>query len=311
MRCRNRFPLRLAACRKVLRGRRAVALLWSAFAVSPAEAAVNDVFPADYVAAPAQSSSVALYLYDRRLAGPYADGRRLLEGGGDSQVAALRVVHTVDVKGVKVAPMAVLSWGNIEFSPPPLNRLAAEASAFGDLRLGATSWLIDRPDERHWLGLTAIAILPTGTYHTGQPVNIMAENRYRLVIGGGWIHPLLGRDVLLEVSPEAAWYGRNGSYLGNHELTQSPTAALTTYLRYRPWPALHLHAGWQGNWGGQTRIDGVDQHNAPNNRRLMAGMTVIAGEGTQLIVRYASDTHIDNGFRQKSEFSLRIYRNFR
>lgn len=142
------------------------------------------------------------------------------------------------------------------------------------------------------------------SHHATQALNL-GENRYRFVLSAGWVHSLFVRDLLLEVSPEIAWYGDNDRYLGSRRLAQESSQALTTYLRYRitlPW---QVHLGWQGNWDGSTRIDGVDQDNAAKNQRWLAGVTWNADARNQLILRWAQDYQIDNGFKLDREIALR------
>lgn len=270
-----------------------------------ASAAVNDVFPADYVSLPTGTTTAAIYLFDRHAGVPYQQGRKAFAGSFDNQVSAVRVTQVMDVAGIKISPLAVLSWSRLDFSPPALRTaLAPESSGFGDLRLGATTWLIDDAPAGHFLGFSGILNIPTGTYHPGQAVNI-GENRYKFVLGGGWIHPLIARDLLFEISPEVAWYGDNERYLGNRRLAQSTSYALTTYLRYRitlPW---QLHVGWQGNWGGRTHLDGIEQNNEAANQRWMAGVTWNANRNHQVILRWAQDYKIENGFKLDREVALR------
>lgn len=270
-----------------------------------AGAAVNDVFPADFVSLPTGTTTAALYAFERNSSGPYRAGKKTLNGSFDNQVAALRLTQVMDIAGIKVSPLAVLSWSHLDFTPAALQRaLAPEAEGYGDLRLGSTAWLLDDAQAGHFLGLSGILSLPTGTYHVAQPVNV-GENRYRFTLSAGWVHPLVVRDLLFEISPEIAWYGDNRRYLGNHRLAQDCSYALTGYLRYRvtlPW---QIHVGWQGNWGGSTRIDGIEQNNAPSNQRWMAGVTWNADRYNQLILRLGQDFKADNGFKLDREVALR------
>ncbi len=64
--------------------------------------------------------------------------------------------------------------------------------------------------------------------------------------------------------------------------------------------------GAQGNDGGATRINGVDQSNAPDNPRVMLGTTFNSDNRKhQWIVRLARDTDIQNGFKTDSELLVR------
>lgn len=273
-------------------------------------AAVNDIFPADYAASPTGTTTVALYAFDRKASGPYRGGRELLDARLDTRTWALRVTHAMQFGDTKVSPLAVLSGARLSLTPEALATvLAPEPDGYGDLRVGATVWLVDRPQERHWLGVTGVVIAPTGSYHAGQSINV-GENRWRFVLTGGWIHPLFSPNLLLELSPEIVRYGDNQRYLGNGTLAQDTSYALTGYLRHRITPSFHGHLGWQDNRGGGTRIDGAAQDNEPGNRRFLAGFTWISPEMGQVIFRYARDTRIDNGFKLDREIALRWMKGF-
>ena len=85
---------------------------------------------------------------------------------------------------------------------------------------------------------------------------------------------------------------------------------MTGYLRWRVSPAWHVHVGGQVNRGGETRINGVDQRNPANNDRVMAGMSWLLPEQQQIVLRFARDMALDNGFRTDREILLRYQKGF-
>jgi hypothetical protein len=270
-----------------------------------ANAAVNDVFPGDYAALAVGDIGVAAYAYDRKAGGPFRNGNRTADNHLDSQVFALRFTRTFDVGGTKVSPVLVLSSARASIAPAALAQaLAPERDGVGDLRLGATAWLIDDLVSGHWLGISGMVIGPTGTYHPAQPLNV-GENRWRYILSGGWVRSVISRDLLFELSPEFVRYGDNDEYLTTRTRSQKSTLAWTGYLRYRFTPALHGHLGWQENRGGVTSVNGVSQNDVANNTRAMAGATLFLPDGHQLILRVAKELKIDNGYRQDKELALR------
>jgi hypothetical protein len=74
--------------------------------------------------------------------------------------------------------------------------------------------------------------------------------------------------------------------------------------------AWHAHVGGQVNRGGETRINGVGQRNPANNERVMAGMSWFLPDKQQIILHFARDTAIDNGFRTGREILLRYQKGF-
>lgn len=276
--------------------------------LTPLHAAVNDIFPGDYYPAATGTTTATVYAYDRSASGPYAQGRKQLDGKVDSQIMALRLTRAYSVGGLTVSPIVVLSWLNGEVSPPPLaTALGRNASGMGDLRLGATVWPINDRERAQYLGLTAILMVPTGEYKRTQMLNA-GENRWKLVLGGGWQQDITPQ-FLVELSPEVAFYGDNDDYVGKR-LEQSVSYALSGYLRYRVTPGWHVFLGAQRNQGGATRINGVAQNNPAENTRRTAGMSWFLPEKQQVILRFGQDTSIANGFRTDQEVALRYQKSF-
>ncbi len=281
-------------------------LLCAVWLAWPARAAVNDILPADYF--PPAASSLALYAYDRNLDGPYANGEPLLDGKIDSQALALRAVWATEWQGYRVAPVVLLPWVRSEAAAPLDAILGRRAEGMGDARIGVTIWPLADKERARYLGVTGMAILPTGDYDSRQVLN-SGENRWRFVLVGGFQQEI-ARDLLAEVIPEIAWYGENDDYRNGRRLQQDSSRALTAYLRYRLTPAWHVHVGGQINRGGATRIDGIDQHNPPDNTRTMLGVTWIGPAGQQAILRFGKDTEIENGFRTRREILLRFSQSY-
>ncbi|MDP1524481.1 MAG: transporter [Rhodocyclaceae bacterium] len=285
---------------------RLISLLLPALA---SHAAVNDVMPGDYFPLQPGQTTLTVYAYDREFQGPYASGRQTFDGRIDSTVLALRAARGFRVGDTTVAGVAVLPWSDSRVSPAPLaTALGAQAKGLSDLRLGLTAWLINDKATANYLGISGMLIAPTGDYDGRQVLNA-GENRWRYVVSAGWQKDITPR-FLVELSPEIAFYGDNKDYAGKRRLEQRTSYAITGYLRWRVTPAWHVHVGGQLNRGGETRINGVDQRNPANNERVMAGMSWFLPEQQQVILRFARDTEIDNGFRTGREILLRYQKGF-
>lgn len=269
-------------------------------------AAVNDIFPGDYF--PPSSSSLAVYAYNRSSEGPYRNGSKLADGRMETQILALRAVHASWIGNMPLASVAVLPWASVGVSPAPLSALLGSPAGTGDIRLGAVVWPFSDQANNEHVGLNAMVILPTGQYDSSRILNI-GENRWRLVLGGGW-QKALTYNLIMELAPEFAWYGDNDNYSGGKYLEQQSSFALTTYLRYRITPIWHVFLGGQLNEGGSTRIDGVGQSNPPDNRRTTIGVSWFGASGQQWVLRGARDSHIENGFKTSEEITVRYTQNF-
>lgn len=272
-------------------------------------AAVNDVLPGDYFPLLPGQTTLAVYAFDRELHGPYVAGNKLLDGEIDSEVLAVRAARFFPIGQTTLAGVAVMPWSNSLVAPAPLAAaMGRQAKGLGDLRVGLTAWLINDKATANYLGVSGMLIAPTGDYDARQVLNA-GENRWRYVLSAGWQKDISPK-FLIELSPEIAWYGDNDDYVGNRKLEQRTSYALTSYLRWRVSTAWHVHLGGQVNRGGATRINGIDQRNPANNDRLMAGMSFFLPEQQQLILRFARDSDIDNGFLTGREILLRYQKGF-
>ena len=275
-----------------------------------ANAAVNDVLPADFFPLANGATTLAVYAYDREMSGPYSRGNKLLNGELSSQIVALRVGHFIEVDGMPVSLVTVLPWSKNAVSPATLARaLGDEARGLGDLRFGATGWLLANRESGEYLGITGLLFIPSGDYDNRQVLNT-GENRYKLTLNGGWIKPL-GNGFIFELLPEVAWFGDNSDYIGSRTLAQKTAYAVSSYLRYRASQNWQFHLGGQVNRGGEARINAVDQNNAPDNSRLMLGTTYLTDDKShQWVVRVARDVEIKSGFKTDSEIMLRYLKMF-
>lgn len=270
-----------------------------------AGAALNDVFPADFVALPEGRGTTTFYLFDRRQDGPWAKDQQVGELSVDSAIGAVRFNRFYRLGGWKVSPILVVSGVGMAFSgrsvPPGVSR---ERSGLADLRVGGTVWLIDAPESRHYLGLNLMTVWPSGRYQGSEIAN-PGENRRRHSLMLGWVKGL-GDDLTLDLTPELAWYGDNDDgYPGNVRVTQRRTASLTAYLRYRFSADWQGFIGWQANEGGETRVNGADQHNPIHGRREFIGGRYVVDKDHSLNLRLAHDRSVANGLRTAREVALR------
>ncbi len=277
--------------------------------LNAATAATNDVYPGDYFPSEPGDKIVSLYVYDRTSVGPYAKGTKQANGTLTGQIIAMRGVNTFELAGMTAASVVALTWADLAAKPVTLaNAIGSNATGFGDLRLGLTVWPIKDRQNANYLGLSAMVIAPTGSYDGGQLLNY-AENRWRLVLSGGWQRDITPK-VLFELSPELTLYANNDDYAGNNTLEQDPALALTGYLRWRVTPAFHPHIGGQLNWGGEAKINGVTLDNPPENTRINLGATWFLPDKQQLILRLATEVKVENGFRTDREIALRYQKSF-
>jgi hypothetical protein len=286
--------------------------MWIWVASATASAAVNDIYPTDFVALPNGSLNITLYTAHQKITGRYLNGT-LRETGeisaNQTVLRASKVFSVGDNEQYAWAPVAVLSYADINTNPAMDKILAKDISGVGDLRVGNAFWFhIDRTNRTYGL-ISLFVSFPTADYKASRTLNI-AENRMRYVLSAGWMQPIGGK-WLIDISPEVAVYGEDNRYYpGTRVRTQDTSYALTSYLRYRQSDALQFYGGAQLNRGGATQVGGVEITGAPNNTRMYLGGLFFAAPKQQWQLRYSRDVKIDNGLRSAGEVSLRYLVSF-
>jgi hypothetical protein len=223
----------------------------------------------------------------------------------------LRVSRTIAVgenQQYAWAPVAVLSYTDLNTNTALAAIRASDISGMGDLRVGNAFWFhIDRPNRTYGL-ISLFASFPTGDYNTSRTLNV-AENRMRYIVSAGWMQPIGGK-WLIDISPEIAVYGEDDRYMGTYVRTQDTSYALTTYLRYRQSDVWQFYGGAQINRGGAVQVGGTELTGAPNNTRMYLGSMLFTSPKQQWQLRYSRDVQIDNGMRSEGEISLRYLVSF-
>ena len=276
-----------------------------------ASEAVKDIYPTDFIALPNGSVNVTIYSTHQKVRGPYTDGVRTVAGEASINQFALRASRVFAVGSNQQyawAPVAVLTYADVNTNTALDTRRASDISGIGDLRLGNAFWFhIDRQNRTY--GLVSLFVsLPTADYNTSRTLNV-AENRMRYVLSAGWMQPIGGK-WLIDISPEVAVYGEDDRYLGTRIRTQDTSYALTTYLRYRQSDVWQFYGGAQINRGGATQVGGTEITGAPNNTRMYVGSMLFTSPKQQWQLRYSRDVQIDNGLRSEGEISLRYLVSF-
>lgn len=280
-------------------------LVWAA----TAQAALNDIFPADFVAPAEGKTAVATYLYDTDLNGTWNKGIHQGNLTVNQQAAALRISHVYQVGDTKIAPVTVMSGGSVDATGTLPKTVSRHASGYGDLRLGVSTWAIDDVEHRHYLGINLMTTWPTGRYDSNELLNT-GENRHHVGLTVGWIKGL-GNRWTMELFPEIAWHGPiDRRYPGASRLEQSRTESLTGYLRYRITPELDGFVGFQANEGGETSVNGVAQHNPIHSRREYVGSTWTLDKANRLNFRYGRDESVYTGLKVSQELAARWLRIF-
>jgi hypothetical protein len=286
--------------------------LYFLFLVSTASfCAVNDVVPTDYVATKPNSTYLTVYSYSKLMDGPYAKKQKLTADSVSSNIAVLRITHSVIINNYMVSPMVIIPYAVSNSHGQTLpSAIGKTADGFADLRFGATTWVKNDDANKEYIGITTTVAIPSGKYDKKQSLNV-GEDRYKAILSAGYVKRVINNDTgefFVEISPEIAYYWASKDQYAR-TVVQKPTYALTEYIRYRPQPSYSVFIGAQQNFGGETLVNGTPQDNEPKAQKLMVGGALFVFD-TQLMLRYGRDVSIQSGFRTKDEFLLRIQKRF-
>ena len=308
------------------------------------QAAQLDLMPDDYVVKP-DATQVTVNYIQRRQVGAYVNGNLpntsvrispflppvpLAKTVIDSQVASIRLSKFMELGEYTIAPVLVASYRDIDNTSASYSSLVnmqkilgeGAKGVHGDIGVGGTIWLINKPEDHEFLGVTAFMTLPTGDYDARKNINL-SENRWRFVLSGGWVKPL-GDKWVSEFSPEIAWYGENREFRdytqtkyllntslkGTDDLSQEKSYALTETLRYKLMHNFHIFGMAQINRGGKTYINNIKFGGAAENTRMAVGALYYTESGNQWMLRYQKDTEIENGLRLADELTVRYMHYF-
>lgn len=288
-------------------GARTVALLLSGLLFCGQSARALDIEPGTYTAqAPGTNALGLFYVHSERDA-RYAKGSKLPGSPsltGDSVQA--KYLHYLRAGELDVAPGFILACGRSQAG----GSLAAlgEARGCADPIVGGIVWLDNRPDEKRYLGLTPYLSVPVGQYDRSRALNL-GENRWKGGINGGLGLPLGGR-ALLELVGDLQWFAANDRYLGARRLEQAPLANIQLHLRYPLGPATRLTASYLHDWGGETSINGIAQHDSKHQGRFRLGLGHFLNSRELLQLDVGADTRVENGYRESGRVVMRYVLRF-
>jgi hypothetical protein len=270
-----------------------------------AVAAVNDIFPTDYISLPSGTYSVALYRYAKQITGPYSNKSKQTNDHVDTSIDFLKASTFMDTLGYRSSVTLSGGYATQEARGKMLSSLG-NASGMADARLSYTIWpiAISGSDQ---VAITATVSAPTGKYDANKQLNT-GENKYKYIFNAGWVKPITN-GVAVDSILEYAKHGANNDYYGaakNQKLEQDDSFALTSYLRYRPIKQVETYLGYQINRGGATKLNDIKQHNAPNSQKQMAGVAWTFISKNTFSIRYGRENVIENGFRINNEVAVRL-----
>ena len=267
-----------------------------------------DVDAGDYTALPAGTNLAMVYYQTASRDELYSGGDKV---AGDysfaSDVGILRGVHFMDIGGYIVDPQFLLPFGNLEAGKD----IAAfgDESGVGDLILAATVWLVNKPKDKTYFGITPFIYLPTGTYDNNEALNL-GENRYKFVLQAGYITPLTD-DITFDLLADVTMYGENDEFGATKETMKQETSfQLQAYLRYNINPVWDFRVGLSQTFGGETEVNGTKNNDEAEVTKISVGSAYFVTPSIQLIASFGRDLSVENSFSEDNRLNLRVLKVF-
>ena len=270
----------------------------------PAQAALNDIYPGDYAAAPAGTNALALYGYDRVLKGSYSQGI--------NQNTLKREANTLVVLGARyfdihsMRSMVSASVGKTKQKSFDLTGATAspqEISGKTDAKFSFGFWPVLVSDQ-YSLAVNLAHVLPTGDYSPEASQNI-GQNRARTALSFGWWHRL-NTALVAEATVELARYSTNTSYQSaTGTQSQGNTEALTLFLSYKSRGVVTPYAGYQWNWGGSYSTNGQPYGPPDRFSRSYLGIKISTTKNSGLHIRLSRDENKYSGMKLNQELAVK------
>lgn len=277
------------------------------FAISGNARAI-DVDAGDSTPMPAGTDLGLLYYQHVERREFYKDGHKQPGNARlDSDIGILRAVHFMKLGQFTIDPQVLLPFG--QFKGKDDSSGLGEADGIGDLILTSTIWVVEQPQHRTYLGITPFLYVPTGNYDRNDPLNL-GENRWKTALMAGFIQGL-GDRWWFDLYSDVTWFGRNDdATAAGLTLRQCNLYQTQAFIRFNLTPILDLRAGYSESWGGDTRLDGVSQHDRIETNKYTFGAAWFPVPTTQIILNYGRDLSVENGFKENDRINLRLMQVF-
>ena len=145
---------------------------------------------------------------------------------------------------------------------------------------------------------------PLGSYDPASPVNVGA-NRWAFA-------PLVNLSITpdkgvswIDLYAGGRFFTNNNSFQGNKQLAQDPLAAFTAHYSHNIGKKMYASIGIYYDFGGETFVNHVPQHDAANGFRPGLSVSGLIG-AIRLVLRYDNTASTPNAAPTNGLWSLRV-----
>lgn len=262
--------------------------------------------PGDYVAFPAGTNLALLYYNHAERNDVYQNGhKQQVPGFGiDSDIAAVRAVHYMQLGPLLAAPQVIVPFGSLRMKGGHDD----SANGVGDPMIGSAFWLLNDPERQRYLSFGTWIAAPIGSYdEDGGAVNI-GENRWKGILHASYTQPLIG-NLSGEITAEWDFFGKNDDFAGMTR-RQSHIFEVQTHLRYNFAPGNFAGVSYYHTTGGENSLNSVDLDDALNTKRYMFSIAHMLTPTVQLLGQAGQDVEVRNGPKEQFRIGLRLLKIF-
>jgi hypothetical protein len=265
----------------------------------PVQAAINDIYPGDYLAAPAGTNALVVYLYDRELEGPYRAGQNTGAQARDTNTLIVLGATYFDIHQTRVALSASVGRGRQSTGD---NSASTSDTVWGttDPKVSITFWPVQT--DKDSLAINLAHVLPWGSYDAAAAQNI-GQNRHRSALSLSWAH-FFNTKFRTETTAEFAFLQDNKDNPAG-VLRQKTTEALTVFGTYKLTQTTSPYIGYQWNTGGEIAIGAGPYGEQDRFQRAFLGVRVGLPQDQILHIRGSRDTEKLTGLRLNREVTVK------
>lgn len=286
----------------------AAALPLVLLAAGPAAALDNDADDYSAGAVPAGTNLALLYYQHATRDKVRANGQTVSRGDLKSDIGILRLVRFVKFGPFLADPQVLLPFGRVEGSKA-LSGLGS-ADGLADAIVTATIWLVNKPEQGTFFGVTPAVYVPVGQYSRNRALNL-GENRWKYMLQAGYVTRLGSPELSLQLSGDVTAFGDNEDYgTASQTLKQRPLLQLQAWLRYQVSPSVDLRLGTSHFTGGRTKVDGVSNDDRVRTTNMKVGVSWDFAPSWNLVALYGRDLSVHNGLQEANRLNLRLLKAF-
>lgn len=267
-----------------------------------------DVDAAEYQPVPPGTNLALLYYQHVDRNELYSGGQRVPgDNRLDSDIGIFRYLHYMSVGGFLTAPEVLVPFGRLGAHGTASS--LGSTSGVGDVIFGLPTWLLNDSVHRQYFAITPFLIAPTGSYDNNRALNL-GNHRWQYAVQVGYLAGIT-QKLFLNLTGDVSFFGANHDFGPlSQTLTESPLYELQVAVHYKLTDALDLRAGYAHMWGGQTRIDGVDQGDMSRQQKFYVGAAWFFNPSTQILATWGRDLSVENGFKETNRINLRLLKAF-